>query len=388
MPDPGDRGVMLVVGAASGGGTETQWLLLARELLGRGLPVHLATLDATSTPDLDALRRKGLGWTVLTGASFAAGRRYRRATQLAGAGAALWRLVREVQPDVVYSALTITNSLAWAAVRGGWGSRLVWGIRGIVEPYPHFRRAISAAQGAMSVRVPLIISNSQRAIDVHREAGFRPKSWARIPNAIDAERFAPDARARAEARAAWGLTADQPVIASVARITPEKDHPTLLRAFAQVVARHPSAVLLLAGSGLAASRAALGDQARDLGIAGQVRWLGAVRDVRPVYQACDVHVLTSVAEAFPNAIGEAMASGRACVGTNVGDIAALLGRAGETAPAGDFGAIGAAIVGLIEAPERRQALGEEARARVLAEFGPDQLADRTLAAFRENLRSR
>src|SRR5260370_17741334 len=89
-----------------------------------------------------------------------------------------------------------------------------------------------------------------------------------------------------------------------------------MRAFAAVAAARAEGALLLGGDG--PLRGELQEQARALGIADRVRFLGIRRDVPQLLQAADVFTLTSLSEAASLTILEAMASRLPVVVTAVG----------------------------------------------------------------------
>jgi len=378
--------VMLVIGGVTGGGAERLWLLLAGALLEAGHAVVLATVDDTPSAEVDGLVRRGLVWRVVSGRLYreGSGRPARRVVGLVGVIARLRVLISREGPDVVYSALTITNGAAWCATRMGHADKLVWGILGGVEPYPRFVKAIERVIGAMAQSVPLAIANAAQSVELHQKRGIDPQAWAVVPNGFDTVEFQPDVERRALIRAKWGV-GERPVAGCVARLTPVKQHPLLLRAFARVLERVPDAVLVLTGGGTTDTEPRLRKLALELGIGPHVQFLGSVENAATVYAGLDVHVLASSTEGMPNAIGEAMASGVPCVGTDVGAVAELIGDAGVVVPSGDERALAEAITELLLDVERRVRLGKAARQRIVDDFSLAAMAAHTVAAFNESL---
>jgi glycosyltransferase involved in cell wall biosynthesis len=113
-------------------------------------------------------------------------------------------------------------------------------------------------------------------------------------------------------------TLEHPVIANVARMSPEKDQESLFFAMKKVVTKHPGARLLMVGRGpLENSLRAL---AEDLGIYHNVEFLGEVEDMDKIFRKTDILVISSLTEGLPIAVLEALAYSKPVVATNVGDI--------------------------------------------------------------------
>jgi glycosyltransferase involved in cell wall biosynthesis len=96
------------------------------------------------------------------------------------------------------------------------------------------------------------------------------------------------------------------LIVSVASFYPHKGHEMLLRGFAEILRHEPDSVLALVGDG--SETIALWQTARDLGVLGRVRWLGAVWNrevVRGVLAEADVFVSMSRFEGIPISVLEA-----------------------------------------------------------------------------------
>jgi glycosyltransferase involved in cell wall biosynthesis len=167
-----------------------------------------------------------------------------------------------------------------------------------------------------------------------------------------------------------GLQPDEQVLVNVARYHPMKDHAGLLSAFAAASRRAPRLRLVLVGDGLTAANAALVKTIEDSGLAQQVVLAGELADVRGALAAADLFCLSSKwGEAFPNALGEAMAMGLPSVCTDVGDCRDIVGAGGLVVTPGDPAALADAVVQLaLAGAEQRRRLGMQARARVEQEY--------------------
>jgi glycosyltransferase involved in cell wall biosynthesis len=145
----------------------------------------------------------------------------------------------------------------------------------------------------------------------------------------------------------YGMEPGSKIVGVVARLEPEKGHPTLLEAWPQVLRRVPDAYLLIVGEG--GRWDALEAQARQLRIAHRVVFTGRRDDVPAVTAALDVAVLPSYREAQGLTILEAMALSRPVVASNVGGIPEMIedGVTGLLVPPRDPDALAAAIVRLL-----------------------------------------
>ena len=131
-----------------------------------------------------------------------------------------------------------------------------------------------------------------------------------IHNAIEVERFRYQEELRARMRREAGL-GDAPVVGHVGRMNVQKNHKRLLEIFAELSRRMPEVQLVLIGIG--ELEQAVRQQARSLGVAERVHFLGLREDVYAWYQAMDVFLMPSLFEGLPVVGVEAQASGLPCV---------------------------------------------------------------------------
>lgn len=127
-------------------------------------------------------------------------------------------------------------------------------------------------------------------------------------NRIDIEAVQAEQVSREVAREHLGLPQDAWVVGNVGRLHPDKDQATLIRGFAQALPQLPTGSLL-AIMGRGQLEASLKHLAAELGVSGQVRFLGQVANGRRYFKAFDVFALTSDHEPFGMVLLEAMAAG-------------------------------------------------------------------------------
>jgi len=193
-----------------------------------------------------------------------------------------------------------------------------------------------------------------------------------IGNGVPLERFSrvePD-RTRA-LRAQLGIAADAPLIGTLTRLREEKGNEFLIKALPEIGERFPGVVLVIAGEG--PQRAELEGLARRLDVLDRVMFLGHFDDPAALLSLVDVNVIASLTEGFPLCLVEAMSVGVPIVATRVGGMAEI-GQDGQNllfVEPRDPQAIAASACRLLESPELRRRLGENAQAASTA-HGVDQ----------------
>jgi len=292
------------------------------------------------------------------------------------------RKLQEFRPQILHSFLGPPNVLAALLKPMFPATKVVWGVRASdmkLDNYDWTRRATFRAEVMLSRLPDAIVANSEAGRKHVTAAGFPDRLVSVLPNGIDLRRFVPADGARARLRDELGILCDAPVVGMIARIDPQKDHLTFLRAVRRAVTRIPDLVFLCVGGGPDALMETLYQFACQLGVDQNIRWLGERTDVPELIAACDLMTLTSAyGEGFPNAVGEAMACGRTCVVTDVGDCASIVGDTGYVAARGDDSALARLWLDFFHlAPAARQAIGQQARRRIEEHYSLDSMLRRS-----------
>jgi glycosyltransferase involved in cell wall biosynthesis len=203
------------------------------------------------------------------------------------------------------------------------------------------------------------VSNAQRE-SIIKAHGVQPGSILTILNGVQERAEVDPAQARLQARADFGLDPDDIVVGCVAVLSEQKGITYLLQAAKQIVDRAPRARFLIVGGGPA--EAALKSEAAALGLGSRVIFAGWRPDGRRLLPALDVFVMSSLWEAMPMALLEAMAASRAIVVTDVSDNRAVVenGACAVLVPPADAGAIADALMSLLNDPGMARTMGERA----------------------------
>ena len=226
---------------------------------------------------------------------------------------ALAGILREEPPDVVVSFLHGVNldvALAHRVARSR--ARLILTEHNVpslvigAADLPRKRRLIRR----LYRRAAHVVCVS-RAIrdDLADRFGVDTERMAVVPNPIDVERTR--AAAAGPPPHPW-CAAEPPVFVNVASLKARKGHHLLLGAFRRLRA-HAACRLLILGEG--PLRVELEDEARRLGVAGDVAFLGFVTDPFRYMARAAALVVASSCEGFPNVILEAMACGTPVIST-------------------------------------------------------------------------
>ena len=305
---------------------------------------------------------------------------------------ALWRLCRELRPDIVHThtakAGTLGRIAAWLArvpVRVHTFHGHVF--RGYFGPLrTSFYILIERLLAGITTRIVAI--SPRQAEELRHYLRLSSEKVTVVPLGLELGRFAAGdsggARQRFRERVRAG---DQLVVTMVGRLTAIKNLALALRAFAAVAADVSKLILVLVGGG--EEEAALRALAHDLDVADRVRFAGWWDDLEAVYYGSDIIALSSDNEGTPVCLIEALACGRPVIATNVGGVADILGDGsfGVLVPAGDEGAFAAGLRQLVD-PAVRAGFEGRGRASVLARYDVARLVADVEALYDELLGER
>ena len=369
--------VLLVTMSLNVGGTERQLAQIAPAIARLPIDVGVVSLldRGAFAPDLE---RAGIG---IVGPGPLAGplprSRIARGLRLMGGISRLaWQLLRH-RPRIVNFYLPLPFIIGAPMALLARVPHILMSRRGLNTHFARYPGARTIERW-LHPRVSVFVANSgavaRQMID---EEGVPAERVALIRNGID---LAPFDRPfdRAEARAKLSIPSDALVMIMVANLHAYKGHGDLLHALSGMTPHlGPEWTLLLAGrdDGVGSSLEA---QARELGIAQNVRFLGQRSDVPHLLRLADMAIHCSYEEGSSNAVLEAMAAGLPLVVTNAGGNAeaVLEGINGLVVPTRDPEALARAILRIVQDRDLASRFGNASRKRVEAEFSLERCLDK------------
>ncbi len=350
--------LVVLVDTLEFGGAERMAVDLALGLCRRGHQVGVATLRHGG-PLAERLRGAGIEILNLNKKDgFSPGAASRLRGWIAERGA---RVVHTHNPQVHHYGVL--------AGRGAGASVIVSTVHGLNNLQGFGKRELLYSLAARFTSQVVAVCDLARRTFI-RAAALPPGRVTVIYNGIPVERF-PFIHRPEPAGFTFG---------TVGRLDPFKDQRTLLRAFRIVLDRRPACGLRLLGGG--PLRDGLEREARRLGIAEQVEFLGAGGAVPEFLASLDAFVLSSVSEGVPLSLLEAMATGLPVITTRAGGIGEIVedGVHGWLCPCSDAAALADAMLRAIES-SNRGAMGARARARVEASFTLEKMTSNYEALF-------
>lgn len=300
------------------------------------------------------------------------------------------RILAAVEPDlVVFSdCWPISNIAAKHAVIKRDLPFVVVCHSGDLAPGQNFPASLKVvAQQFARARAVVSVAESSLSV-LRRHYGLAPDKGRVIFNGRPPVYFtAPDPAARARLRGELNLPAEAMLCFTAARFDAAKGYQFQLAAIKRLVAEAPGLPVYFAWAGTGHLLAEFTAAIAEAGLQERIRLLGHQWNISDWLAAADVFVLTTMLEAMPLSVLEAMAKGVPVVATAVGGIPEELGDTGKLLPDPnlDPGGTVLQLVGTLKCwaadPALRQRIGAGAKQRAERLFREETMIETTLAVF-------
>lgn len=304
---------------------------------------------------------------------------------------ALVRLLRRERFDVVHTHSSKAGILGRLAARIAGVPAVIHTIHGFPfhdfmpawkrQLYIHLERSMCSLTDFF---IPVCDLNRQEAVNRRlltldkAETVYSGIDFAKLDRPFDPDRT----RQQLEIPNGWNT------IVMVGRLDEQKAPYYLIDAFARVLDRSPNTLLLLVGEG--ELEAQLRRQASQLGIDKFVRFLGSREDVPEILKVADIFALSSLWEGLGRAMTEAMLVGKPVVVPEIYGIPEIVhhDRTGLLFPAGDVDLLANGLIELLQSPQKRDFLGQNAKVLTRQLFNADLMVRKIEGIYERVLSSK
>jgi glycosyltransferase involved in cell wall biosynthesis len=234
----------------------------------------------------------------------------------------------------------------------------------------------------------LLVASGELKMNAEANLPLNPARVEVLPYGVDLSRFDPAKTQAGWVRGKFGLSPGRPVIGVISRLDPLKGQMEMIRAMPMILDKHPDAVLILVGGETPELEGkylgSLKAEAAQFNVADSVIFAGPTDDTASYLAGFTVYVLPSRNETFSLGCLEAMAMGKAIVGTNSGGTPEMLGY-------GDYGllaepdnpeSLAEKTLALLKDETARKELGVKARTTAMGRYDKNAVMERLSGMYR------
>ena len=347
--------ILFIVPSLVAGGAERQAIYLMRGLLKRGFVISLLVFD----PIGELFDEIPDGIKVYLSKSHKSGNPFRNPLKV------LWEIIRVIHrenPDIIYSRHWPTKTPTAFAGRL-LGKKVVLSEANnliLYMVYNNTGRISSFLKNIACRLADKIVAVSQGVADCLEQLFNINSNIMVIHNGFDLEMI--KNKSSEETSHRW-FNEEEPIVVAVGRLVNQKGFSFLLEAIELVNRKSPTRLIIIGDGEL---RAKLEKQAEEIAIKDKVDFIGIRKNPFAYMARCDLFVLSSLFEGFPNVLVEAMALGLPVISTNCPygpcDIIED-GENGILVPVGDTQAISEAILRVLEDGQLKEKLRVAAKRR-------------------------
>lgn len=244
----------------------------------------------------------------------------------------LYKLIKKIKPNVVQTWMIHADLIGGIVARFAGIKNIIWGVhhtvllRGKVK---YSTILILKFNAFFSNFIPKkIIYCAEKSRIIQESIGYKKSKGIVIHNGYDLNNFFQNDALRNEFLNEFNTSENTFAIGHVGSYDPLKDQNTLIEALKILHEKHFNFTAVLVGKNLDKNNSEMVSKIKDSGLCDHVHLLGIRNDIPSIMNGIDIFMLTSLSEAFPNVLNEAMACGTPCITTNVGDASLIVDNTG------------------------------------------------------------
>lgn len=309
----------------------------------------------------------------------------------------LFFLLRRLRPDIVHTHSAKAGILGRIAARLAGVKTIIHTVHGLPF-HPYQFNLANIFYIALERFTALFTTKFITVADAMTEQSLKVKVGSRemyttIYSAMEMDKFRPAGDVRA-VRESLGLSRDDKVIGTIARLAKLKGHHYLLKIAEQVISKVPQAKFLFVGDGNLKEQ--ILKEVKDRGLIGRVIFTGLVEPDRipSLIQAMDVLVHPSLREGLARALPQALALGKPAISFDIDGAreVVLNGKTGfliapptnqdETTA---LKKMAESIIYILQHPDEASKMGKTGQELVQRNFNADYMVERIQKVYEQEL---
>lgn len=359
--------LLVVFASLDVGGAEVQFSMLLSRLDKRIFDIQVAYFDARVEFPKKILEKSGIPVHFLGSPVWSKWRYLADAI----------RFMRKERFDIVHCLLHSTNFYGWLPAVINRVPVIIGGLQGKVELndyWPKIYSLVSARCSGWIVNSEALQTHAKKSITFFGRNPFRI-----VPNGIELE---PNLMLQNKATNPYQqLRKNRPVIGTVGRLHPVKNHLLFLQMARELVESGVDADFWIIGKG--PLQETLAQRIVEYRLENHAHLLGFREDIAVAMQSMDVFVLTSNSESCPNVLLEAMRARLPVVSTRCTNLTEMIseGENGFTVAVGDHLALARQVARILADPVKTLAMGKISRQIVIERFSMDAAVHKLQDAY-------
>tara|TARA_B100000575_G_scaffold287634_1_gene286292 strand:- start:356 stop:1483 length:1128 start_codon:yes stop_codon:yes gene_type:complete len=296
----------------------------------------------------------------------------------------LFKLIRQIKPDIVQTWMPHADLIGGVLARIAGVKKIFWGVHHTNLIKGKINRLvvmINRLNALLSNLVPTkIIYCAEKSREVQESIGFKKSKGVVVHNGYDTNSFFQDNSLDQIIRNELGIPHEAFLIGHVGSYQPLKDQETLIKSLSYLDQKRINFNAIFVGNKLEPSNENLISLIKKNGLSERIHLLGIRNDITAIMNGIDIFMLSSISEAFPNVLNEAMACGTPCITTDVGDAALIVGDTGWVVSPQDSKALAKASIEALEEKEFYYESWEQrkkaCRKRILENFSLEKMVEK------------
>lgn len=284
----------------------------------------------------------------------------------------LVKMLKELNIEIVQTWMYHADLIGLISSKLAGIPHVVWGVHhSNLNPETNKKLTLQVVKfcSKLSKRTTKIVCCSNTSAKVHKSIGYDSSKIVVIPNGFDTKMFNSFLPSNMDFKRMHNIPLGNYIVGHVARWDSLKDHQNFINAAAKVSSEFPKVTFVMCGEGIDESNNKLNNWIEENNLKDKILLLGKRNDINTIMPSFDIFVSSSVGEAFPNVIGEAMSCEIPCVVTDVGDCSYMVGDTGKAVPPRNSMLLAKGVMEILNlSVSERERLGDKARKRVEDNF--------------------